>query len=341
MTDLAPSKLAIGMTSLTATFCSSSVGKKLMNIYSLCCCSEGEIGLASSSSGCKSAAVEQKGKDVETERAEQERRLKTWMSKIRHKIVVLSGKGGVGKSTVTANLGTALASRDRGARVGVLDADITGPSIPKMLGVRGQKLDVGLPGVFPVIGPLDMRIVSMDFLLPSDETPVIWRGPLKSMAIKQFLADVVWGDLDFLLVDLPPGTGDEALTIMQSIPNIGGVVIVTIPSEVSQVVVKKAVTFTRQLGAPVLGIVENMSGFVCPKCGGETSIFKTGGGQKIAEELGVRFLGRIPLDPRICEDSDDGTPFILRHRDSPAATAFIEIVEKINGLVESAPTKKP
>jgi ATP-binding protein involved in chromosome partitioning len=263
------------------------------------------------------------------------------MSKIAHKIIVLSGKGGVGKSTVTANLGIALARRGHAGRVGILDADITGPSIPKMLGVRGQKLDVGLPGVFPVIGPLNTRIVSMDFLLPSDETPVIWRGPLKSMAIRQFLAEVVWGDLDFLLVDLPPGTGDEALTVMQSIPNIGGVVIVTIPSEVSQVVVKKAVTFTRQLGAPVLGIVENMSGFVCPKCGAETSIFKTGGGQKIAEELGVRFLGRIPLDPRICEDSDDGTPFILRHRDSPAATAFIEIVEKISGLVVSAPTKKP
>ena len=297
--------------------------------------------MGESPSGGKPKTAEQDSRGVNAEREEQERRLRASMSKIAHKIIVLSGKGGVGKSTVTANLGIALARRGHAGRVGILDADITGPSIPKMLGVRGQKLDVGLPGVFPVIGPLNTRIVSMDFLLPSDETPVIWRGPLKSMAIRQFLAEVVWGDLDFLLVDLPPGTGDEALTVMQSIPNIGGVVIVTIPSEVSQVVVKKAVTFTRQLGAPVLGIVENMSGFVCPKCGGETSIFKTGGGQKIAEELGVRFLGRIPLDPRICEDSDDGTPFILRHRDSPAATAFIEIVEKINGLVESAPTKKP
>ena len=297
--------------------------------------------MGESPSGGKPKTAEQDSRGVNAEREEQERRLRASMSKIAHKIIVLSGKGGVGKSTVTANLGIALARRGHAGRVGILDADITGPSIPKMLGVRGQKLDVGLPGVFPVIGPLNTRIVSMDFLLPSDETPVIWRGPLKSMAIRQFLAEVVWGDLDFLLVDLPPGTGDEALTVMQSIPNIGGVVIVTIPSEVSQVVVKKAVTFTRQLGAPVLGIVENMSGFVCPKCGAETSIFKTGGGQKIAEELGVRFLGRIPLDPRICEDSDDGTPFILRHRDSPAATAFIEIVEKISGLVVSAPTKKP
>lgn len=279
--------------------------------------------------------MRQDSRDRSAEREEQERRLRASMSKIEHKIVVLSGKGGVGKSTVTANLGVALASRGHAGRVGVLDADITGPSIPKMLGVRGHRLDVGLPGVFPAIGPLDIRIVSMDFLLPSDETPVIWRGPLKSVAIRQFLADVLWGDLDFLVVDLPPGTGDEALTVMQSIPGIGGVVIVTIPSEVSQIVVKKAVTFTRQLNAPVLGIIENMSGFVCPKCGTETHIFKIGGGQKIAEDLGVPFLGRVPLDPRICDDSDEGRPFIIEHSDSPAATAFLEIVEKVDEVLRT------
>jgi ATP-binding protein involved in chromosome partitioning len=174
-----------------------------------------------------------------------------------------------------------------------------------------------------------MKVISMDYFLPSDETPVIWRGPMKSAAIRQFLGEVVWGDLDFLLVDMPPGTGDEALTVVQSIQNIGGVIIVTVPSEVSQIVVKKAVTFTRQLNVPVLGIVENMSGFVCPKCGTETNIFRTGGGQKIADDLGVRFLGRIPLDPRICEDSDQGTPFIIQHSDSPAAKAFMEIVRRI------------
>jgi len=279
--------------------------------------------------------------DRNAEREEQERRLKTSMGRIKHKIVVLSGKGGVGKSTVTANLGMALARKEPAGRVGILDADITGPSIPKMLGVRGQRLDVGLPGVFPAIGPLNMRIVSMDFLLASDDTPVIWRGPLKSMAIKQFLADVAWGDLDFLVVDLPPGTGDEALTIMQSIPSIGGVVIVTIPSEVSQIVVKKAVTFTRKLNAPVLGIVENMSGFVCPKCGTETSIFRTGGGQEIAEQLGVPFLGKIPLDPRICEDSDVGTPFIIEHSSSPAAAAFMEIVATIARTFEAKEPPTP
>jgi len=225
------------------------------------------------------------------------------MDKIKQKLVVLSGKGGVGKSTVTANLAMALASRGHEGRVGVLDADITGPTIPKMLGVRGLRLDVGQPGILPARGPLGIRVVSMDFLLPSDETPVIWRGPLKSMAIRQFLSEVMWGHLDFLLVDLPPGTGDEALTVMQSIPNIGGVVIVTIPSEVSQLVVKKAVTFTGQ--------------------------------QKIAEELRVPFLGKIPLDPRICEDSDTGTPFIVQHPDSPSAVAFREIVAKITRTIEA------
>jgi ATP-binding protein involved in chromosome partitioning len=293
------------------------------------------MSVESSDNKRRSTGMRQDSRDRSAEREEQERRLKASMERIKHKVVVLSGKGGVGKSTVTANLAISLASRGHVGRVGVLDADITGPTIPKMLGIRGRRLDAGPPGLFPALGPLAIRVVSMDYLLPSDETPVIWRGPLKSMAIRQFLSEVVWGYLEFLLVDLPPGTGDEALTIMQSIPNIGGVVIVTIPSEVSQIVVKKAVTFTRQLKAPVLGIVENMSGFVCPKCGTEISIFRTGGGQKIAEELGVPFLGKIPLDPRICEDSDVGTPFIIQHSDSPAAVAFTEIVAKIHKTLEA------
>jgi len=149
------------------------------------------------------------------------------------------------------------------------------------------------------------------------------------IAIRQFLSEIAWGELDFLLIDLPPGTGDEPLSVMQLIPEMDGVVIVTIPSEVSQIVVSKAVTFSRQLNVPVIGVIENMSGFVCPKCGAETDIFKVGGGQKISEELNVPFLGKILLDPRICEDSDRGLPFILEHPDSPAAKAFMEVVEKI------------
>jgi ATP-binding protein involved in chromosome partitioning len=148
-------------------------------------------------------------------------------------------------------------------------------------------------------------------------------------AIKQFLSDITWGELEFLFIDLPPGTGDEPLSVMQLIPDLDGVIIVTIPSEVSQVVVRKAVTFARQLGVPIIGIIENMSGFVCPKCGTETSIFKTGGGRKIAQDMSVPFLGIIPIDPEICRDSDSGMPFITEHSDSPAAKAFSEIVKKV------------
>lgn len=271
---------------------------------------------------------------------EQLKKIKSWMEKIDHKLVIMSGKGGVGKSTVTANLAVALAWKGRPNLVGVLDADITGPSIPKMLGVRGQTLSAGPPGIFPVTGLLGIKIISMDFLLPSDETPVIWRGPLKSAAIRQFLADVVWGDLEYLLVDLPPGTGDEALSIMQLIPNIDGSIIITIPSEVSQLVVKKAVTFSRQLGVPIIGIIENMSGFICPKCGAQIEILGSGAGEKIAKDLNVPFLGKIPLDPRIRETSDKGQPFIVIHPDSPAAKAFMQIVEKIEKTLEKQTKQK-
>jgi len=259
--------------------------------------------------------------------------LKIKMNKIKHKIAVISGKGGVGKSTVTVNLGMAFAMHGYVNSVGILDADIHGPCVPKMLGLRGQRLQANPIGVFPVMGPLGIKVVSMDFLLSSDEAPVIWRGPLKMKAIQQFLSDIMWGELEFLLIDLPPGTGDEPLSVMQLIPDMDGVIIVTIPSEVSQVVVKKAVTFARQLGVPVIGIIENMSGFVCPKCGTETNIFKVGGGQKIAEDLSIPFLGSIPIDPEICRDSDNGVPFITEHADSSATKAFSEIVKKIQGFL--------
>ncbi|MCC6042424.1 MAG: Mrp/NBP35 family ATP-binding protein [Candidatus Verstraetearchaeota archaeon] len=257
------------------------------------------------------------------------------MSKIKHKIAVMSGKGGVGKSTVTVNLAMAFAMQGHVDRVGILDADIHGPSIPRMLGLKGYGFQVLGPGVvIPAIGPLGIRVVSMDLLLPNDETPVIWRGPLKMRAIQQFLADISWGELDFLFVDLPPGTGDEPLSVVQLIPDMDGVIIVTIPSDVSQAVVRKAVTFAKELRVPVIGVIENMSGFVCPKCGTRVDIFKTGGGRKIAGDLGVPFLGSIPIDPQICADSDEGIPFIVRHPDSPASKAFMDIVEKIEKYLE-------
>jgi ATP-binding protein involved in chromosome partitioning len=282
---------------------------------------------------CDSCSKADSCTDPKRERFLEQETLKIKMNKIKHKIAVISGKGGVGKSTVTVNLAMAFAMHGYVNSVGILDADIHGPCVPKMLGLRGQRLQVNPIGVFPVMGPLGIKVVSMDFLLSSDEAPVIWRGPLKMKAIQQFLSDIMWGELEFLFIDLPPGTGDEPLSVMQLIPDMDGVIIVTIPSEVSQVVVKKAVTFARQLGVPVIGIIENMSGFVCPKCGTEINIFKVGGGQKIAEDLSVPFLGSIPIDPEICRDSDNGMPFITEHVDSPATKAFSEIVKKIQAFL--------
>jgi ATP-binding protein involved in chromosome partitioning len=271
---------------------------------------------------------------------EQEERLRVRMSKVKHKVAVLSGKGGVGKSTVTVNLAVAFAMRGHIGKVGILDADIHGPSIPKMLGLTGQNLQAGPPGIFPASGPLGIKVVSIDFLLPDEDTPVIWRGPLKMAAIRQFLADIVWGELDLLLIDLPPGTGDEALSIGQLLPEMDGVIIVTIPSEVSQRVVRRAVVFARKLGMPVIGIIENMSGFVCPNCGAKVDIFRSGGGRKIADELSIPFLASIPIDQKICEDADRGMPFIIGHPDSPASKIFLEIVEKIENFLEHNNLKK-
>ena len=256
------------------------------------------------------------------------------MGKVKHKIAVISGKGGVGKSLVTVNLAVALAIQGRNGKIGVLDADIHGPCVPKMLGMKGRVLQSGPPGVFPAFGPLNIKVVSMGFLLPSDDSPVIWRGPLKMGAIRQFLSEIVWGDLEYLLIDLPPGTGDESLSVLQLLPEMDGVIIVTIPSEVSQDVVKKAVTFSRKMGTPIIGIVENMSGIVCPHCGKSVNVFGEGGGEKIASEMKAPFLGSIPLDPRISTAADAGTPFIVAEPDSLAAKVFDSIVEKIERFTE-------
>ncbi|MBO3797267.1 MAG: Mrp/NBP35 family ATP-binding protein [Thermoproteota archaeon] len=260
---------------------------------------------------------------------EQEKRLRERMSRVRHKVAVISGKGGVGKTMVTVNLAVAFAKKSTPGKVGILDADIHGPCVPRMLGMKGGILRISPMGAFPATGPLGIKVVSIDFLLPSQETPVIWRGPLKMSAIRQFLSDVTWGDLDLLLIDLPPGTGDEALSVMQLLPEMDGVVIVTIPSEASQDVVRKVVMFARELNIPIIGLVENMSGLICPNCGTRIDVFKKGGGETMSRELGVDFLGKIPLDPRICEASDEGVPFVINQEDSPAAKSFAEIAEKV------------
>jgi len=257
---------------------------------------------------------------------EQQELLKLRMKHVKHTVAVISGKGGVGKSTVTVNLAAAFALH--GKHVGILDADIHGPSVPRLLGLTGQQVKVG------PIGALGMKVVSIDFFLPEEKTPTIWRGPLKMTAIRQFLSDVVWGELDTLFIDLPPGTGDEPLSIAQLLPNIDGVIIVTMPSELSRAVVEKAITFARRVGMPVIGIVENMSGYVCPTCGTKIDIFRSGGGKKMAEETGVPFLGSIPIDPKIGVDSDKGSPFVIEHEDSPAAKAFVEIVKKVEDYLK-------
>ena len=267
-------------------------------------------------------------------RVEEMNRLRARMDRVKHKVAVMSGKGGVGKSLVTVNLAAALAAE--GKRVGVLDADIHGPTVPKMLGMKGAQLEVNAEGgIIAPASPSGIKVASMDFLLPTQDAPVIWRGPLKMSAIRQLLSEVEWGDLDFLLIDLPPGTGDEALTVLQLLQDIDGVVIVTMPNEVSGQVVEKSVTFARQLKAPVIGLVENMSYLICPHCSDRIDLFGEGIAEKIANSMGVPFLGAMPLDPRVAKDSDSGKPFAMENPDSPAAKAFKGIVAGIEKFVGS------
>lgn len=279
----------------------------------------------------KQAATEKRIEEF----TEKDQKLKRNMNRVKHKIGVISGKGGVGKSTVAANLAVAFALHGYKDRVGILDVDIHGPCVPKLLGVKGKKVQISPIGALPVTSPEGIKVVSMDFLIQKQETPIIWRGPLKMQVIRQFLSDFMWGELDFLFIDAPPGTGDEPLSVMQLIPEMDGTIIVTIPSEVSEDVVKKAVIFSRQMKIPVIGIIENMSEFICPKCGEKFNILGAGGGKHIAEELNVPFLGQIPLDSQICEDADKGISFLKEHADSTAAKAFQEIVKKVEEFLKN------
>ncbi|AWR97443.1 P-loop NTPase [Acidianus sulfidivorans JP7] len=255
------------------------------------------------------------------------------LKNVKNKIAVLSGKGGVGKSFVSSNLSMALAAA--GKKVGIVDVDFHGPSVPKMLGVRGQVLTADDDGINPVNGPFGIKVVSIDFLLPKDDTPVVWRGAIKHTAIKQFLGDVKWGELDYLIIDMPPGTGDEALSVAQLVPNISGFIIVTIPSEVSTLAVKKSINFAKTLNTRILGVIENMSYFVCPADNKPYYIFGEGKGKKMAEEMGVDLLGQIPIEPKIAESNDLGEPFFLKYVDSPASKEFMSIADKVMKIVES------
>uniref|UniRef100_A0A7C4B9I4 Iron-sulfur cluster carrier protein n=1 Tax=Thermofilum pendens TaxID=2269 RepID=A0A7C4B9I4_THEPE len=264
---------------------------------------------------------------------EQEELAARRLSTIRYRVAVLSGKGGVGKSLVTANLAAALAAK--GYTVGVLDADVHGPSVPKLLGVHGQAIYAGPAGLIPLVGAGGVRVVSADLMLPDEETALIWRGPMKTSFIRELLSMVAWGEMDYLLVDLPPGTGDEPLTIAQLIKGLNGAIVVTTPSDLSRVVVKKAVTFCRQLKIPLLGLVNNMCCFVCPVCGTKHYIFGKSGAERLAEETGVRLLAEIPIDPRISESADSGVPFVLAFPNSEAAKSFIKLAETVDALLRS------
>ena len=263
--------------------------------------------------------------------SEQERqarlRLNSRLCRIKHKIVVMSGKGGVGKSTVAVNIAASLMLA--GKRVGLMDVDIHGPSIPTMLGLEEQS---PLPTEDGSIHPIqmgDMKVMSIGFFLRNQDEAVIWRGPMKNTAITQFLRDVEWGDLDFLIIDSPPGTGDEPLSVVQIIgnKNLDGAVIVTTPQRVASVDVRKSISFCNIVELPVLGVVENMSGFACPGCGTVTPILQSGGGKKIAQDMKVPFLGAIPIDPKVAEASDSGRTFVQHFADTATAKIMREIVK--------------
>ena len=273
---------------------------------------------------------------------------------IKHKIMVLSGKGGVGKSTVSTGLALSLAQQ--GFRVGILDIDITGPNVPKMMGLDGRRLHVENKRIHPAEGNLGVKVISMAFLLEDEDTPVVWRGPIKLGAIQQFIGDVEWGELDYLVIDFPPGTSDEPLTVAQSLPNIDGMVIVTTPQQVALLDSRKSITFSESLKVPVLGVVENMSGYTVQGTaepgssfsvagpGGKTvdatadkegrfqftlDIFKEGGGKSTAEEFGVPFLGALPFDPGFVRGGDDGVHRIVSDPEGASAIAFAKVVSAI------------
>jgi Mrp family chromosome partitioning ATPase len=283
---------------------------------------------------CQSAAT------CSNEQKEQheQKRLEERLLHIRHRIMVMSGKGGVGKSTVAANLAASIALE--GMMVGVLDADIHGPNMPKMLGVEMRPILGSDNGVQPVEVFSGLKVISMGLLSHNSDAPIIWRGPLKHSVIKQFLSEVNWGHLNYLIIDLPPGTGDEPLSVAHIIGKVDGAIIVTTPQEVALLDSRKAVGFSRQLDIPVLGIVENMAGMSCPHCGKDIDLFKIGGGEKAARELGVPFLGRIPIDPKMVIQCDKGEPFVITCPDTEAKKAYDRLRDAIIEATKNGDKKK-
>lgn len=258
-------------------------------------------------------------------------KIKESMQKIKHKIIIISGKGGVGKSTVAVNLSYGLALQGR--RVGLLDVDIHGPNIAKLMGLDDQAMTGKEGRIYPIVKD-NIRVASMGALIKEQDLPIIWRGPLKIKVIEQFLGEIEWGELDYLIVDCPPGTGDEPLSVAQLIPDLDGSIVVTTPQDVALLDASKAINFSNTLNIRVIGLIENMSWFVCPYCKSNIPIFKAGGGEKIADRYKLELLGKIPFEPEIVELSDNGKPFVYFLKESESGRVMMEITKKIMEKIE-------
>ncbi len=271
----------------------------------------------------------------ENPRSEVEEKVKAAVKKIKHKLLVMSGKGGVGKSTVAVNLAVALAKR--GHKVGLVDVDLHGPSVAGLLGLNDARLTGSEDKVLPIPFMGNLDVLSMQNLLPNRDDAVIWRGPMKIGAIRQFLGDIEWGERDFLIIDAPPGTGDEPLTVAQDVDGLRAVVVTT-PQEISLADVRKSINFCSQVNLPVAGLVENMSGYACPKCGNVDDLFGSGGGERVAAEMNVPFLGKIPLDPKVVVAGDRGKPFLDSDERSATADAYGVVLDNLELLLAEAPS---
>lgn len=276
-------------------------------------CGSGDQG------GCNSADAQIAQQDIAITRS---------LGKIKNKILVMSGKGGVGKSTVAVNLALGLA--DRGYKVGLMDVDLHGPDICRMLDLTERLAPANSRNnlVPPLIYNENVKVVSLEYMMQDRDEAIIWRGPLKIQAIRQFVADMDWGELDYLIIDAPPGTGDEPLSIAQTVPNVQAVVVTT-PQAIALADVRKSINFCKTVEMPIVGVVENMSGFICPHCEESVDIFSSGGGEKTARDFDLPFLGRVPMDPRVVVGGDSGKPYLSSNEDSPAVKAFAAVVEAI------------
>ncbi|PID71440.1 MAG: ATPase [Desulfobulbus propionicus] len=260
--------------------------------------------------------------------AQQDIAINKSLGKIKNKILVMSGKGGVGKSTVAVNLALSLAHK--GHKVGLMDVDLHGPDVCRMLDLKGSLEAPENPHALvpPLTYSDNLKVVSLEYMMKDRDEAVIWRGPLKIQAIRQFVADMDWGELDYLVVDAPPGTGDEPLSVAQTIPGVHAVVVTT-PQAVALADVRKSINFCKTVEMPIVGVVENMSGFICPHCSETVDIFSSGGGEKTARDFNLPFLGKVPMDPRVVVAGDSGTPYLSSEEKTPATEAFNKVVEAV------------